>query len=294
MKYRLIGLLGSVALASSTMASADDTQERHKVVFENITVGRVNPLGLVNVLNVGYHMKLYHHDSPLLAQNRFELVGRTLLSPAYVRVGAEAALMPLSILRVSAMAERIQYFGTFGHLQAFDDPGADYSDATLEALADDDAHEATGGTQFSINGLLQLKAGPIAVRSNFRLARVDYDFDEVAFYDPILDLMSPTEGWFYTNDADLLYVSDAGLIAGIRYNISKAYHGADGDPNGSIHRVGPIVIWAFRERDQGMVQSVSALAVVNWYAAHRYRAGAETSRWVPMVALGAIVRGDLL
>lgn len=286
-----------IALAVPCVVSAQPAEPPASLHWKNTSVFRWNPLGLVTAGELEYRHRLYPSDHPIFEQNYVGLAATPLLTPAFTRIGARVEVMPFAAARFGIHYEYVRFFGLFDMVQSFDDPSDAADDETLAANGADHAHYATDGTQLSLTGLLQAKLGPVAARNKFLLARVDVavsDGDTV-FYDSIHDLLLPAQGWFWTNELDLLYVGDR-FISGLRWTALRSYlPGADGheDPNSPIHRVGPLILHRLMGDDEGLVHKVSALGLFQWYVAHRYRAGQTSSRLIPYLAIGVIVEGRI-
>src|SRR5690606_19363171 len=145
------------------------------------------------------------------------------LSPAFARIGPIIELQPASVLQLWASYEVFRYFGTFGFLQSFASPPADFSDSEIQRRRDPPAGEpappyAATGPQLNLGATGQIKIGHIAIRNLFRAMRPDYDAragDRVV-YDILFDVLVPNGGWFVNNDLDALWVTDFGLAAGAR------------------------------------------------------------------------------
>lgn len=286
----LLALLLCVCLTSQ--ASAEEPQKRHSVNYRNLTALRLNPLGLVNASALNYQYTLYKSTNPLFQTNYAGLTFQPLLSPAYIRIGAGLELQPLSVLRLSAVYETIKFFGNFNFLQSYASTDANWSDSAQEERADL-AYDATG-SQLSLGALLQAKVGNVAVRSNMKFMNFDMELNEgdIAWYDPMLDVLIPGNGWGYTNDLDVIYVSDMGLVVGLRDTVTTMWFDGE-DPNPISHRVGPLVSYQILTDPGKKVDSVSSFLVVNWYLSHRFRTGEDVNQLVPYVAVGLTVTGQL-
>lgn len=293
--------------AISAPALAEEPEERRpepdqKIVYRNLTVARLNPLGLLEFLDVGYQQRLFVSSSPLFKDNFASIGARLLLSPAFARMSAVLRIQPLSILQFFAEYELGGHFGTFNFLQSFPSASADYSDTAIDAL--EDRAYATTGSQIAVGGTLQLKVGPIAARSTARFIRPDYDLrdgDQV-FYDTTYDLLIPDRGWAMNKDTDLLFVSDFGLVAGLRWTMSQAffkpshivpYSQEPGLAPGAQHRVGPFFAYEFFDKPGARFNKPTALLIVNWWVKHQYRTGQDVSQAFPLIILGFVVSGDL-
>jgi hypothetical protein len=170
------------------------------------------------------------------------------------------------------------------------------SDDTLEANGDAGENYVANGTQLSLIGLLQLKVGPIAVRSRVTVFQNKYDANDgdTVMYDPFLDIALPVDGWGMTNELDMLYVKRA-LIAGVRHTFTRSFlDDVPNDPNKAYHRLGPLILYeVFRKRDAAL-SSIKLLGLFQWYLSHRYRTGQTESQAIPYMGVGAILEGKLL
>ena len=220
-----------------------------------------------------------------------------VLSPAYFRLGAGLVAQPLSILRLGVTYEYVNFFGNFNLLQSYPTPAANWSDSAIEEAGEAELNYSTAGRQLTLSALLQMKVGPIAARSNFRMMRFDTDVrdGDVVWYDQLLDYLLPANGWGLTNDADLLYITDFDLIAGLRYNVTTAFYdeGSE-DPNEATHRIGPLISYTFSSDPGAVVDSLGGFMLINWYLSHRFRTGEDVSQAVPYFAIGMTVTGNLL
>ena len=261
---------------------------------------RVNPLGLFTNLTFQLRYRLYESESPALKDNYIGLGPVAFASPALVRGGIGLEVQPLTVLQLSASFEGVHYFGGFDYLQSFPSPNTDASDETLEQLGEAGTNYSSSGTLITLGALLQAKVGPIAVRTNPRLFHFDQqlrDGDRV-FYDPVLDITVPDGGWTLSNDADLLYLT-GGFALGLRYTATHSYYGeehfAPGEVdlglNPTIHRLGPFLAYTFHDDPRRLFNTPTLVLISQWHLSHRYRAGQETSRAVPWVALAFQFKG---
>lgn len=298
---RLTALLVFLAVLWPLSSFAD--QPGQQIVWNELAVVRLNPLGLNFDGTLEYQLRLYHSDSDLFSTNYVSLAAKPIITPAFVRAGVRAEIMPLSVLRLGVQYEFIQYAGNYDYLQSFEDPTAEWDPDTIEANGEDqDANYQGNGGQLTLLGLLQAKVGPIAIRTKFQLAKTDYNLegDDDVFYDPYTDIMLPANGWYWTNDADLLYLGDP-LIAGVRHSlVASSLPGIEpqDDPNGPVHRLGPLVLYKFwqNESDEGpnALDSMRVLGLFQWYLTHRYRAGQWSSQAIPYTGIGVVFQGAFL
>ena len=298
-----------LALTSTAFAQVEP-QAQHSVAYENLTAVRVNPLGLVNFTRVSYRFRLFESDSDILKQNYVGIGAVGAISPAWGRIGILAEVQPLTILRLYAQFEFIGNFGTFDLFASFPSANSDFSDSTIQARAEDEATEAyaTTGSLLTLGATLQLKVGPVAVRSLFRAARTNYTTraGDVVYYDQIYDMLMPDDGWMVVNDLDVLAVLNPGttqLAAGVRWSYSHSFyndsHFAPGEdpndvPNNDVHRIGPLLAWQIRNNPGARFDKPTLILLAQWHLQHRWRTGADVSQALPYVGLAFSFQGDLL
>jgi hypothetical protein len=299
-----------VAAPASAQGYRDGGPPRHRVVYKDLTLVRVNPLGLITDARLSYRYRLYEHPSVALRDNFVSVGVAPTLSAAFARIGPIVEVQPASFLTLWAQYELIGYFGSFNLLQSF--PTADrakvsYSDTSLRALSKGDGatkNYATTGTQLLVGANVQLKVGPVVFRDQVRAGRPDMKLraGDRAFYDIYYDLLVGDGGWWAHNDADLLVQAlDSRLTVGLRYSTSKAFaaseHFAPGDDRGNgptaLHRAGPLAAWTFRKPD-GAGFEPTLLFLANWWLQSPYRTGQDVSQAVPYLIVALNITGDLL
>lgn len=309
----LLGLALAVALAGEARAQTllDGPPPQQRLVYRNTLFFRLNPLGLINDARLSYRWRLYLSESPALRDNFIGIGLAPSASPAFARAGVLVELQPLTVLQLYGIYEWVQYFGGFNFLQSFPSARSEFSDTVLAQRAQLPEGEplrnyATSGTQLTLGANLQLKVGPVVARSLLRVVRPDYQLrqGDRVFYDIFYDVLAPDGGWFFTNDADLLYQSDSrsGLTVGARWTVTHAFYGpehfAPGEPledlNGPMHRVGPMLAYTLFSEDGASFNSPTVTLLAQWWLSHRYRTGQDVSALMPLLAVGFSFNGDLL
>jgi hypothetical protein len=297
-----------------------------RIMMSDLSIFRLNPIGLETRARLGLQKRLYPSKKPI-SQNNFMFVGAyPRLNPATAMLGLGGEFQPASIFNLKAFAELQQYFGSFGFLQSFTTPRANYSDQTIKDLKDDPmrAPQATGGVRVGIHPLLQLKAGPVAIRALFQLDYWDFslrDGDTVA-YEPTQDTLLPDKGLTFTTDTDILYTGRPGLAIGLRHTFVKPFykarHFADpdlsatenaeefdrfGDNNGH-QRLGLFAAYTLHDRGPSRFNKPTILLIASWYLSHNYRTGTPdvmrpdersedfTSRAFPYLIVGFAFESD--
>jgi hypothetical protein len=260
-----------------------------RVMASDLTILRLNPVGLETRARIGVQKKLYPSQAKITENNFFFLGTFPKLNPASAHLSIGGELQPASIFNLRAFAEVQQFFGTFGFLQSFASPNVNYSDTQLAANADNPttATEPQSALvqHFSIQPMLQLKFGKVALRA---LAMFDYwNFDtrtgDTAAYEATFDTLLPDQGWSLSTDTDLLYVTGTGLAAGLRHSWVKpmysSKHFADAtdeaayDGANSHQRLGLFSAYTFRDDGPSRFNKPTVILIVSWYLQHKYRTG---------------------
>ncbi len=285
--------LGAIVMCIPLSALAEEAEPVSKypdglrLMASDLTILRLNPLGLETRARIGVQKKLYPSDKKITENNFFFAGVFPKLNPASAHLGIGGELQPASIFNLRTFFEVQKYFGTFGYLQSFTSANANYSDATLADNKDNPTPatepEAATGMRFSVQPMLQLKFGKVALRA---LAMFDYwNFKTRAStaYEPTLDTLLPDNGWTVSTDTDLLYVTDMGLAAGLRHSWVKPMYqskhfddasDADAyDGKNEHHRLGFFGAYTLRDDGPSRFNKPTVILIVSWYLKHKYRAG---------------------
>jgi hypothetical protein len=279
----------------------------HRLVYSNLSAVRYNPLGLVNEFTAGYRYQLIKKRSKLFNESFVAAQVHTFLSPAYGRIGPKIDIQPLAILNLSATYDFTGYFGTFGLIPSFRSPTDDWSDTEIERRDESgdptiDNYRTTGHF-VTLAALLQAKVGRLAVRDNVKAYWTNYDLraGDTVSYDQTLDILLPNRGWTMTNDLDVLYVFDFGLTLGARHTVTHAFYlprhfepaEPVSKPNSPTHRVGPAILYTFFDRPHQRFNKPTLIVLMQWWAAHRFRTGADVTPAIPYLVVGFRFEGDL-
>lgn len=290
-----------------------------RLMLSDLTIARVNPLGLETRIRLGLQKRLYYSDKAI-AKTNFAFVGLyPKLNPASAQLGVGGELQPASMFNLRALAEVQQYFGTFGYLQSFPSATANYADHTLKDLKDDATRgpQSAGLFHASIQPMLMAKVGPIALRALLQLDYWNFDVragDTVA-YEGTFDTLLPDRGWTVSTDTDLLYTGRKRLAIGLRHSsVTPRYRdrhfadAAEADAYGGDNahqRLGLFAAYTFRDRGPSRFNKPTLIVIASWYLSHRYRTGQPdalpaggvaddyTSRAFPYVLVGFAFESDL-
>ena len=252
-------------------------------MFSDLTVFRLNPLGLETRARFGVQKRLYYSEKAI-TQTNFRFIGvYPKLNPVSGHLAIGGELQPASVLNLKATFEVQKYFGILGYLQSFRTPSANYSDNRLDELRGTEQTSLVYHASFA--PLLQLKVGPVAIRSLFQF---DYwrlgirDNDTVA-YEATFDTLLPDNGWTISADTDVLFVGRPGLAIGVRHSwvkpIYRAEHFVDAgdkaqyDDDNSHHRVGLFAAFTLRDTPQVAFNKPTVILIASWYLTHRWRTG---------------------
>jgi hypothetical protein len=258
-----------------------------RFMFSDLTIIRLNPLGLETRGRLGLQKRLYYSEKAI-SRNNFAFAGLyPKLNPASAQLGVGGEVQPLSMFNLRALAEVQQYFGTVGYLQSFPSADASWSDQRRKDLVDDPvlAPQSAGMFHASIQPMLMAKVGPIAFRA---LLLLDYwSFDvragDVAAYEGTFDTLLPDRGWTISTDTDLLYTGRRGLAIGLRHSsVTPRYrreHFADAaaeaayDGDNAHQRLGLFAAYTLRDRGPSRFNKPTLILIASWYLKHRYRLG---------------------
>jgi hypothetical protein len=294
-----------VLLASEAPAQTlfDRGPPENRLIYRSLVALRVNPLGLIFDGRLGYRRRLHASDSLALRDNYVGGGLQLTLTPADTRVGPYLEIAPASFLTLWGAVLFDAYFGTFGLAQSFPSADADFSPDEISRradLPDGDplAPYSTTGFEAHLGADLQFKVRSLLVRSRARLVYVDLDLraGDHVYYDQFYDLLIGDQGWMATNDLDVAYIGMGNrLVAGLRYTASAPFYGEEhGDGDNGSHRLGPLLSYTFKIRDGARFNAPGVFVLVQWWLDHRYRAGQEVSRGLPLIGAGFQFYGDLL
>ncbi len=273
----IVLLLTSVC---SPSLSAGAPEER--LSLSSLSIARYNPLGLETQNRFFYSRRLFESDARLFGDT-FLAPGLSLrLNPAYLGLGALVDFQPIAVFHLRLGYEWNTYFGTVGYLRSYPASDADYSD---DARSDtDDQAYATTGHRLFVQPTLQIKVGRVAARAQFGFEYwvVDLHPGDRTFYDATLDTLLPTKRIVWTNDTDVLFLSDR-LAVGAR--ASAVFPGT----SQSHLRLGPFLAWSFHNQERTCLSKPTLLASLAWYLKHPNRTGA-----VPYALLGFSFSCDFL
>lgn len=301
------GLLSLVLLLSGVSSAQmlnDRAPPQHRIVYKNLTALRVNPLGLLDDARFAYRLRLYESDSKALRDNFIGVGVAPTFSPAMLKVGPYVEFNPTTVFGVWSAIQFVQYFGSFNLLQSFPGAQSNFSDTAIKNLGA--TRQPTNGFEVTIGANLNLKFGPIVVRSFFRAIYGSMKLrpGDRVYYDQFYDVLMGNQGWALTNDADVLVqFFENRFVAGARYTLTvplyaRSRHYDPDDPvqqvNNAMHRVGPLVGYTFFSEDGAGFNNPTIFLLVQWWAQHRWRTGADTPTALPLMGLGFQFTGDLL
>jgi hypothetical protein len=226
-----------------------------------------------------------------------------ILTPGLMRLGVAAKVQPLAILKLEVKWEYINYFGNFDLLQSYPDNSANFSDSALEEGGEAGLNYPTDGWQLTLDLEARAKVGPVVVRNRFKANYVEVALknEDTVFYDQYYDLLLPGEGWFFTNDLDVL-VQIGQLYIGARWAFMNVAYADETFPaagpketdSAPTHRIGPLIAYTFCDTPGAAFNKPTLLLLVNWYVEHRWRTGEDVDQAFPYIVLGFAFSGDLI
>lgn len=285
--------------------AAPEPAARHRLVYSNALVLRLNPLGLEDRFSLMYRRRLSARTGKLWDDTYFGVGITPTFSPSITRIGPTIQLIPIALLHLRASYYLIGYYGSQGFkAHPFDSPNDQYGPDTIKGRADAKQAINTYGGQAELSVLFQVKFGPIALRDEliFFHNNIKLPGQNNVFYDLRHDILAPGKGWFLSNDTDLLYTNaKIRLNVGVRgtyYHIF--YPGAvyePGDVTGTNQndsaRFGPLISYALKDRPEKRFTKPTIFVAAQWWLKHRYRTGQEVHQGIPLVILGFSFTGEL-
>lgn len=283
--------------AADAQESSGATPVTEEITYLSFTVLRLNPLGLQSQFDLDWKTQLYDPGDSLIKSNNFFSIGVSpIISPALARLGVSAKLQPLAILKLEVRWDYLAWFGNFDLIQSYPDANVDFSDTAIANGGDAGLNYATDGWQLTLDAEARAKVGPVIVRNRFRAAYVEAALkgDDRVFYDQYFDLLLPRSGWFFTNDADLLFQISEKLIVGVRWAFMGVNYTADNFTSSvdritdsqPMHRLGPLVAYTFHDEPGSGFNRPTILAMVNWHLVHPWRTGQDVSQAFPYIVVG--------
>lgn len=307
--------LGFVAVASLLLCAparaqmlAEQGPPQHRVVHRNTLALRVNPLGLIYDARFSYRYRLYESESKALRDNFVGVGVAPSLSPAFLRVGPYLEVNPSTVFGVWAALQFSQYFGILNLAQSFDSANARFSDDEISdrgdlPAADPQRGYGTNGYEVLVGANLNLKVWMIVLRSQARAVygSLKLRSGDAVYYDQFYDVLAPNQGWFVTNDLDVLWqAGDGSFVGGLRYTLTVPFYQArhlrpgEAAPDNSMHRVGPFLAYTFKSQDGAGFNNPTVFLLAQWWLKHRYRTGQEVHAALPLIGVGFQMTGDLL
>jgi hypothetical protein len=296
-------------------AAADELPQipTTRVVANNLSILRLNPIGLETRTRFGWQRKLYEGHARATNDN-FVFAGTYVrVNPAGGRVAAMLEVQPVALFNLRVTAEALGYLGNFTFIQSRASAFEDLSDAgMIENKEGVLGNYASGGLHFSIEPTLQAAAGPFVLRSKAFFGRFDMKLErgDRVWYEPTVDTAVPRNGWVFANDLDLLYrrpIGEAMLTLGARYSMVRplytAAHVLDGqDPAAAErlndhHRVGLVAAYTFYDRGYTGFNKPTVVVLVSRYLHHRFRTGEgpnSVNGNIPYFVVGYAFQSDLL
>jgi hypothetical protein len=304
----LLRLSMFVVVLAASVASAqmlnDQGPPLHRIVHKNTFALRYNPLGLLYDGRFSYRLRLYQSDSKALRDNFIGIGLAPTASPAFVRAGPYLEFNPLSMLGFWATLQFVQYFGTFDLMQGFPGAQSDFSDRAIKANTAN--RLPTNGWELTLGATFQAKVAFMVIKSAARLVNGNMklrDGDRI-YYDQFYDVGAPNNGWFFTNDLDVLYQGfENKLVAGARYTFTTPFYdptrhydptAMDQTADNAMHRVGPFLGYTFKFEDGAKFNTPTVFLLVQWWVKHRFRTGVDTSAALPLMGVGFQMTGDFL
>ena len=279
--------------APTTIAPASEPRAigAWKPFRSQVAVLSAFPEGLDTQFEIGWKKKLAATDNALFRDSYLSLGIAPKVNPSFSRIGPFFSWQPIAIFRLNGGAEYVQFFSTFGNLQSFDSPRADYRDRVRAQHAD--RAYAASAVHATLEPLVQMKVGPIAARAKASAEYWDATLapGDTVFYASSPDVLAPDRGWVVTETADVLWVPGNGFVGGLRWTQTRAlyrdrdYRDGERATDNGHSRAGALVAWTPTNAPAWRIGRPTLFLVSGWYLDHRYR-GKSDARYVPNLVGG--------
>ncbi len=187
-----------LVLALATICESAEAQEptpsaSWKRRRENSFFFVLNPLGIMDSLDVTWTKPINRSDDLLHKDAHIAAGVVNRFTPAFVRVGPWFEYSPLSIIDLRVGVEPIYYFGTFKAFLPFDRASANFDDDVIQARQGEAAAGFAGRVYFSPT--IKARAGAVVARVRAEVAYYKAQkAGEPFFYEPILDTLVKAHG----------------------------------------------------------------------------------------------------
>ncbi len=276
---------------------------RHRMTYSNLLVVRYNPLGLEDAIDLGYRLRLYNNPGILWRDAHVGLAFTPTIAAALARVGGTLTVKPIAVLTLRAGYYFVGWFGTFGYVYSTESALDPHSDDAINTPTNPGQGYATTGRELELSATVAAKVKNVVLRSTltFYNGTMDLKDQDALYYQVRIDALVPNSGWALTNDTDLVYLFDSGLVAGLRATLVHAVYDNNhfnpgetiDNPNTPTFRAGPLLAYVFFDDPNRLFNKPTALLMANWWFKHRYRTGQEVNQAIPWVVLGFKFEGDL-
>lgn len=279
-------------------ATDPEWEPKARVTYSNFLALRVNPLGLLERLRIGYQHRLIPNNDGALFKGAMVNAGVEFnLPPTYGAFGPRIEIRPLTILGFEAKYEFIGYFGIIDAVMPMASTQDDFWETTLDQRGANGENTAAFGSRLTLSADVVALYKGFLIRNQVQAVRLELNLPggEPAFYDATQDLVFPNGGFAILNDLDVGGLIKKKVAVGVRYSYADALHdGAGGPGDLPMHRIGPLVAWTIHDRPAGArFDRPTLLALIQWYPQHPYRSGQEQSAAIPYFALAWQFQGDL-
>lgn len=306
----MAGAATETAKADPQLAPPLPKIPENRLVLNDLTIFRYNPIGLETQVRFGWQHKLYDADNTPIRRDNFLFAGTFLrLNPASLRAAGMVEVQPFTLINLRFTAEYIHYYGNYTFIQSRPSATSDLSDKSMKAEAKGPlGNYAGGGFHATFEPLFQVKAGPIALRNRALFGWFDMNLQrgDRVWYEATLDTAIPAKGLVFANDLDLLYQLKLGttstLNLGTRYSVVEPLYSSEQilptesltNVNNGHQRLGLIAAYTLYDDGYTSFNKPTIVLISSWYLQHRYRTGADTSQALPYIVLGFAFQSDFL
>ena len=275
---------------------------RHRLVYENFMLLRYNALGGEEMPTIAYRLRLFNKTGPMWEDAHLGIRLHPGVSLAQTRLGVTAVFKPVGLFSLYGGYYYNIWYGSFGNLRSYSSPASEYfvpDDFNgVEGAVDSVGHEALVGAR------VVAAVGPFVFSNNiaFYWTRMNLRDGDRYYFQPRHDMLVENNGWFFTNDTDVGFISPVGLTAAARLSLVHAFYDkaelSDAEKKAAqlttpTIRLGPLLSYVFFDAPQARFNKPTLIFMCSWWLRNRYRTGDSVHQGIPLLVLAFKFEGDI-
>ncbi len=293
---------GAAEPPPTPMAPAGSVPAR-RLNLDHFVGGGYNPLVMEISSRATYRMRLSDSQDILWKDTFLAMGGQLRVNPCYTAVGPMVDWQPIAVFNLRALVDYFGFFGTFGMMQSFPSPTANFSPSVQDARDKAGDTYATSGWHALLRPTLQAQVGPIAIQNvlSAEYWSIGLRGTDTVWFDAGPDTLLPGKGWTLTDEVNLVYLQGPLTLGATFRYLTPLYTQEHFLPNEDpksvdLSNIRAGVLAAYRLHDGGYssFSNLTVFGTVMWHLKHPYRTGVESSIYFPFMAVGLSMQQDFV